>query len=383
MKITGFRLYQVPMRFLYLKIETDEGISGWGEPLVEGRADTLEAAVKDWEGYFIGQDPLLVEKHWQNMYRGAFYRGGPVMMSAMAGIDQALWDIRGKYFNMPIYRLLNGGVKKRIKVYRSIHGATVGALVADAKLAQTQGYKLIKMAPNTATHYLDDYQLVEDVVERVEAVKEAVGAEIGLAIDLHGRIHRPMAKVFAQALDPYRLNFIEEPVLPNNYEAFKTIAQYTATPIATGERMYSRWDFKTLLEEHSVDILQPDLSHAGGISECMRIAAMAEAYDLAFAPHCPLSVIAFAACIHTDGAVNNAVFQEESIDIHNCTRQNEKLQWIKNPEVFAFQDGFVSLPEAPGLGIEIDEEMVAEASKQHHDWKNPLWETYDGATIEW
>ena len=383
MKITGFSLYHVPMRFLYLKIETDEGISGWGEPLVEGRADTLAAAVKEWEGYFVGQDPLLVEKHWQNMYRGAFYRGGPVMMSAMAGIDQALWDIRGKYFGVPVYRLLNGGVKKRVKVYRSIHGDSVEELVRDARRAKEQGYKLIKMSPNSATHYLDDYRLVEGIVEKVETVRKALGPEIGVAIDLHGRIHRPMAKVFAQALDPLRLSFIEEPVLPNNYEAFRTIAQYTATPIATGERMYSRWDFKTLLEEHSVDILQPDLSHAGGISECMRIAAMGEAYDLALAPHCPLSVIAFASCIHVDGAANNAVFQEQSIDIHDCTRQNEKLRWIKNPEAFAFEDGFVRLPEGPGLGIEVDEAAVEEAGRHPHNWKNPMWETYDGSTIEW
>ena len=383
MKITGFKLYHVPLRFLYLKIETDEGISGWGEPLVEGRADTLAAAVKEWEAYFIGQDPLLVEKHWQNMYRGAFYRGGPVMMSAMAGIDQALWDIRGKHYGVPVYRLLNGGVKKRVKVYRSIRGDNKEALVQDALLAKAQGYRLVKVSPNTATHYLDDDQLVQDVVERMVAVKEALGPKIGLAIDLHGRIHRPMAKLFAQALNPLGLSFIEEPVLPNNYEAFKTIAQYTATPIATGERLYSRWDFKTLLEEHSVDILQPDLSHAGGISECMRIAAMAEAYDLAVAPHCPLSVIAFTACLHLDAAANNAVFQEQSIDIHNCTPQNPKLHWIKNPEAFAFEDGYVQLPEGPGLGIEIDEEAVAEAAKTPHNWKNPLWETYDGSTIEW
>ena len=383
MKITDLKLYYVPIRFLYLKIETDEGICGWGEPLVEGRAATLEAAVKEWSNFLIGRDPLKVEEIWQFMYRGAFYRGGPVMMSAIAGIDQALWDIRGKYFGVPVYQLLNGGVKQRLKVYRSIHGDTPEALAADAREAVAQGYKFLKCAPTMPLHYLDTYEALDAVVEKIAAAREAIGTGVDMAVDLHGRVHRPMAKLLMRELDALRLTFIEEPVLPTNNEALKELVQYTNIPIATGERMYSRWDFKNLLEMHVVDILQPDLSHAGGISECYRIAAMAEAYDLGIAPHCPLSVIAFAACVQLDMAAPTALFQEQSIDIHDCTRSNEKMQWIKNPEVFAFKDGFVSVPDGPGLGIEVDEALVAQASQTPHDWKNPMWRTFDGTPIEW
>lgn len=385
MKITDLKLYRVPHRFLFLKIETDEGISGWGEPLVEGRADTVLAAVNEWKSYLIGQDPLLVESHWQTMYRCAFYRGGPVLMSAIAGIDQALWDIKGKYHGAPVYALLGGAVKKRVKVYRGItlNDITPESLAAEAKKAKAQGYKLIKASPIEATHYIDSNAHLDLLLRRIFAIREAVGLEVDIAIDFHGRIHKTMAKVLARELDPVKLSFLEEPVLPTNNEALREIAKYTTVPIATGERMYSRWEFKNLLEEGIVDIVQPDLSHAGGISECRRIAAMAEAYDVAFAPHCPLSAIAFAACIQTDAASPNAVFQEQAVNVHDCTRSNEKLRWLKNPETFAYSDGFVRLPQGPGLGIELDEALIEEAEKTPHNWKNPVFETYDGTPIEW
>lgn len=383
LKITDLKLYYVPMRFLYLKVETDEGISGWGEPLVEGRAATLEAAVNEWRKELIGRDPLKVEQIWQTMYRGAFYRGGAVMMSAISGVDQALWDIRGKYYGMPVYRMLNGGVKEKVMVYRSVTDGTMEEQIADAKLLKAQGYRTLKTSPQQAMHYIDSYQKVEEVVRRVTTLRETVGSDVNIAIDFHGRIHRPMAKQLARALDPLHLTFLEEPVLPENNETLDELRQYTATPVATGERMYNRWDFKGLLASGRADILQPDLSHAGGISEGYRIAAMAEAYDCAMAPHCPLSAIAFAACLQLDAAAPNSVFQEQSVGVHDCTRNNPLLRWIKNPEVFAYSDGFVRVPQGPGLGIEVDEELVAEASRTPHDWKNPLWFTYDGTPIEW
>lgn len=383
MKITDLKLYHVPMRFLFLKIETDEGISGWGEPLVEGRASTVKAAVLEWKKALLGRDPLKVEEIWQTMYRGAFYRGGAVMMSTMAGIDQALWDIRGKYYNQPVHALINGGVKEKVKVYRSICDGTLEEQIADAKLAKSQGYRILKTSPQQAMHYIDSYQKVEEVVNRIQTIQETVGSEVSIAIDFHGRIHKPMAKRLARALEDCHLEFIEEPVLPENNEVLDILRNYMTTPIATGERMFNRWDFKQLLASGRADILQPDLSHAGGISECVRIGAMAEAYDVAMAPHCPLSVIAFASCIQLDAVCPNSVFQEQSIGVHDCSRSNPMMRWLKNPEVFAYEDGFVKVPQKPGLGIEIDEEMVIEADKNPHDWKNPLWFTYDGTPIEW
>lgn len=383
MKITDFKIYYVPHRFLYLKIETDSGISGWGEPLVEGRAATLEAAVNEWKQYFIGKDPLLIEDHWQMMYRGAFYRGGPIMMSTIAGIDQALWDIKGKYYNTPVYDLLGGCTKDKVKVYRSIHGDTSEELAQDALKAKSEGYTLIKTCPLEPMHYVDSLAKVNLIVEKMAAIRDAIGSELDLAIDFHGRIHKPMAKVITRELDQFKLLFIEEPVLPTNKEALREVAKYTSAPIAMGERMYSRWDFKDLLIDGYVDIIQPDLSHAGGISECRRIATMAEAFDVAVAPHCPLSVIAFASCLQTDIATPNAIFQEQSIDIHNDNRNNSKMNFLKDPELFNFKDGFVGIPTKPGLGIELNEDLIIEMDKTRIDWKNPLWRTYDGSPIEW
>ncbi len=383
MKITDMKLYYMPHRFLLLKMETDAGFSGWGEPLVEGRAQTLEAAVKEWKDYFIGKDPLLIEDHWQTMYRGAFYRGGPVMMSVIAGIDQALWDIKGHYYNAPVYELLGGRVKSKVKVYRSIHGETPEALAKDALLAKSQGYKLVKTAPNQPTHYVDSFKAVNDVVEMVGAVREAVGKEIDVAIDFHGRIHKPMAKPMCKELEPFHLLFMEEPVLPTNMEALREVARYTSSPIAIGERMYSRWDFKNLLAHGYADIIQPDLSHAGGISECRRIGAMAEAYDVALAPHCPLDAIAFASCIQLDAATPNAFIQEQSVDIHDAGKTNIHMNFLKNMDAFGYDDGFVRLPDGPGLGVEVDERFVIEQDKNRHNWHNPLWRTYDGTPIEW
>ena len=383
MKITDMKLYFMPHRFLLLKIETDSGICGWGEPLVEGRAATLEAAVKEWKDYFVGKDPLQIEEHWQTMYRCAFYRGGPVMMSTIAGIDQALWDIKGHFYNMPVYEMLGGKVKKCVKVYRSIHGDTPQEVAADAKKAVAEGYTVIKTSPTDPTHYVDTLNSVEKLVEKVGAIREAIGNEVDMAIDFHGRIHKPMAKVLTRELDQFRPLFIEEPVLPTNMEALREVAKYTSSPIAIGERMYNRWEYKTLFEQGYADIIQPDLSHAGGISEVRRIAAMAEAYDMAVAPHCPLDAIAFSSCIQLDAATPNVILQEQSIDIHDAGDDNPRMNFLKNKEVFNFNCGFVQIPEGPGLGVEVDEDFVKEQDKNRHNWKNPIWRTYDGTPIEW
>ena len=383
MKITDLKMYYVPFRFLFLKIETDEGISGWGEPIIEGRAATVEAAVNEWRYFLIGHDPLKIEEIWQTMYRCAFYRGGAILMSAMAGINQALWDIKGKYYGVPAYELINGGVKDKVKVYRSIHGDTPEELAADAAKAVDEGYKLIKSCPFPISAFIDTKEKVAKTVEMLTAAKESIGGRADFAVDFHGRLHKPMAKMMVKALEPLDLLFIEEPVLPTNREAMKEFAQWCATPIATGERVYNRWEYKDIFETGGVDIIQPDLSHAGGISECRRIAAMAEAYDLAVAPHCPLGVIAFASCIQLDTTTPNAVFQEQSIDIHDQSEANPFLSVLKDRTVFQYEDGFVKPPKGPGLGIEIDEDKVEAISKEKHDWKNPIEKTYDGTPIEW
>lgn len=382
MKITSLKLYKVRPRWLFLKIETDEGITGWGEPVVEGRADTVKAAVEELKGYLVGRDPLKIEDHWQVMYRGGFYRGGPVLMSAIAGIDQALWDIKGKFYGMPVYELLGGACHDRIRVYSWIGGDRPHDIAEEAKQRAQFGFTAVKMNATDEMHYIDSFSKVQAVADRIAAIRDVLGYEMDVAIDFHGRVHKPMAKVLAKALEPYHPMFIEEPVLPQNNEALRDIAMHADIPIATGERMFSRWDFKELLHSGYVDVIQPDLSHAGGISECKKIAAMAEAYDVAVAPHCPLGPIALAACIQLDACAPNAFIQEQSLGIH-YNKGSDLLDYLKDPEVFAYKDGFVDLPKAPGLGVEIDEERVIAADAAGYEWKNPVWRNVDGTVAEW
>lgn len=382
MKIKRIELFTVKPRWLFLKIETDDGLIGWGEPIVEGKAATVRTAVEELRGCLIGRNPLHIEDIWQVMYRGSFYRGGAVMMSAISGIDQALWDIKGKYYHAPVYELLGGRCREKLKVYNWIGGDRPADLVQAAEEMIRAGFKAVKMNATEEMHYIDCFSKIESSVARVAALREKFGNELGIGLDLHGRVHKAMAKVLAKELEPYKPMFIEEPVLPENIEALREISRHTTIPIATGERMFSRWDFKKLFADGYVDIIQPDLSHSGGISECKKIAAMAEAYDLAVAPHCPLGPIALASCIQLDACTPNVVIQEQSLGIH-YHQGNDLLDYLKESSVFKCEDGYLQIPEGPGLGIEIDEAKVIEAGGEGHNWKNPLWRNYDGTVAEW
>lgn len=382
MKITEMTLYKVPPRWLFLKVETDEGIIGWGEPIVEGRADTVRAAVEEFKGWLIGKDPMKIEDHWQVMYRTGFYRGGPEVMSAISGIDQALWDIKGKFYGAPVYELLGGACRDKLKVYRWIGGDRPSDIQSAAMEAHGQGYSAVKMNGTEEMHYIDSFEKIQAVCDRVAAIRDALGMKLDIAVDFHGRVHKSMAKVLARELDQFHLMFIEEPVLSQNNEALREIARYTSTPIATGERMFSRWEFKNLLQDGYVDIIQPDLSHAGGISECKKIAAMAEAYDVAVAPHCPLGPIALGACIQLDTCTPNVFIQEQSLGIH-YNKGGDLLDYLKDPSIYQYQGGFLELMKGPGLGVEINEEFVRKAAESDVNWKNPIWRNFDGTVAEW
>ena len=382
MKITNMTLYEVKPRWLFLKLETDEGITGWGEPIVEGHAATVRAAVEELRTLLIGADPMKIEDLWQTMYRTYFYRGGPVLMSAIAGVDQALWDIKGKYFDAPVYELLGGAAREKLKVYRWIGGDRPSDTAKAALAAAEEGYHAVKMNATEEMHYIDSFEKITAVCERIQAIRDVLGMKMDIAVDFHGRIHKTMAKVLARELDQFRLMFIEEPVLPENNEALREIAKYTPTPIAAGERMFSRWQFRPLLEQGVIDIIQPDLSHAGGISECKKIAAMAEAYDVAVAPHCPLGPIALSACVQLDFCTPNVFIQEQSLGIH-YNQGSDLLDYMKNKEAFEYQDGYIEPLARPGLGITVNEEKVLAAAEEGHDWKNPQWRNYDGTIAEW
>ena len=382
MKITKLSTYIVPPRWLFLKVETEGGITGWGEPVVEGRAHTVAAAVEELSDYLLGKDPFLIEDHWNVLYRGGFYRGGAVHMSAIAGIDQALWDIKGKAFGAPVHQLLGGPCRDKIRVYSWIGGDRPADTARAAREMAGRGFTAVKMNASEELQFVDSRAKIDAIVARVAAVREAAGPHMGIAVDFHGRVHRPMAKVLVRELEPFKLMFIEEPVLSEHSEALREIARHCGTPIALGERLFSRWDFKRSLSEGCVDIVQPDPSHAGGITETRKIAATAECYDVALALHCPLGPIALAANLQLDAVCYNAFIQEQSLAMH-YNQGADLLDYVKNPEVFEYRDGFVSIPTGPGLGIEIDEEVVVERSKTGHRWRNPVWRHEDGSFAEW
>jgi len=382
MKIKSYELFQVPPRWLFLKIETDEGIIGWGEPVIEGKAATVKTAVDELMEYLLGKDPMNIEDHWNVMYRAGFYRGGPILMSAIAGIDQALWDIKGKYYNAPVYQLLGGKARDKMKVYSWIGGDRPAEVGEAARKMAEQGFLAVKMNATEELQYIDSYEKIDAAIKRIATVRETVGPGIGIGIDFHGRVHKPMAKILAKEMEPFRPMFIEEPVLPENNEDLREIAQHVAIPIATGERMFSKWQFKTLLKDGYVDIIQPDVSHAGGITECKKIISMAEAFDVAAAPHCPLGPIALAACLQVDATCHNAFIQEQSLGIH-YNQGSDLLDYLVDKTVFQYSEGYVEIPSKPGLGIEINEAHVRKMAAEGHNWRNPVWRHTDGSVAEW
>jgi galactonate dehydratase len=371
MKITRLETIFVKPRWLFLKIHTDEGIVGLGEPIVEGRTQTVAAAVHEIGRYLIGQDPTRIEHHWQAIFRGQFYRGGPVLTSALSGIEHALWDITGKWMGQPVYKLLGGPTRDRIRVYGWLDAESYGDYIEAGKVAVQSGFTAFKLGIPGAVNIVDSRNVIDEIVAHFARFREALGPNIDIGIDFHGRVSPAMAVRIAKELEPFYPFFIEEPVLPENVDALVTVARSTTIPIATGERLFTKWGFREVLEKQAAVILQPDLAHAGGISEVKKIAAMAECYYAAVAPHCPLGPIALAASLHLDASIPNFLVQE------HVTRGEG---YLKQP--FKVVDGCIDLPTGPGLGIELDDEAIAE-KVYAGDWETPrLWHK-DGSVADW
>ena len=371
MKITQLETMFVKPRWVFLKMHTDAGLVGWGEPIVEGWSRTTAMAVEEMGRYLLGKDPRRIEHHWQALYRGAFYRGGPVLCSALSGIEQAMWDILGKSLDAPVHQLLGGAVRDRIKVYAHVGGADLDAYATSGRSRVEQGFTAIKTCPFAAVRFVDSPAAVDRAVERLAALREAVGDEIDIGLDFHGRVSPPMAVRLARAFEPYRPMFIEEPCLPENVDAMATIARSTAIPVATGERLFTTWGFREVLEKQAAAILQPDVSHAGGILATRKIAAMAEAYYVHIAPHCPLGPISLAAGLQVDACTPNFLCQEQvSLGEGYIT------------EPFVVADGHVAVPTGPGLGIEIDEQAVADKLYDGSHENPRLWHD-DGSLADW
>jgi galactonate dehydratase len=381
MKVERLETFLVPPRWLFLRLETDDGVVGWGEPVVEGRAETVRAAVHELADLIVGASPLRIEDHWQVLSRGGFYRDGPILSSALAGIDQALWDIAGKVRGAPVHELLGGPVRDRVRVYSWIGGDDPAQVAEQAAAQMEAGFTAVKMNASGAMAHIDSPAQLARVVARMAEVRAVVGDERDVALDFHGRISIPMAKRLLRELEPLQPLFVEEPVVPEQGHALADLVRSTTIPLACGERLYSRWDFRPVLEA-GVAVAQPDVSHAGGISELRRIAALAEVYGAGLAPHCPLGPISLAASLQVAFAVPNLVIQEQSIGVH-YNSGNELLDYLVDPSVFRFVDGHVGQPEGVGLGIAIDEAAVREAAERGHRWRSPVWRHHDGTFAEW
>ena len=358
LKITRLETFLVKPRWLFLKVHTNAGIIGLGEPIVEGRALTVATAVQEIEPYLIGKDPRRVVHHWQAIYRHAFYRGGPILTSALSGIDMALWDIKGKALGVPVYELLGGPTRDRVRVYA--HARSPDHL----KELRARGFNAFKTQPakRRPARYIETIAEIRYAAEQFAALREAAGDDVDIAVDFHGAISPATAKLLIKALEPYQPMFIEEPCQAQNHDVMAEIARGTHLPIATGERVFTKWGFREVLEKRAATILQPDLCHAGGITEVRLIAGMAEAYYAAIAPHNPLGPISLAAGVQLAASIPNFLCQEQ-VSLGEG--------YIKTP--FTVRGGYLDLPRGPGLGIELDEHALAD--KIGHDWKN--FESYD------
>jgi len=380
-KIDRIETFLVPPRWLFCRVSTDEGIVGWGEPVVEGRAELVRTAVEVLSEYLIGEDPLRIEHHWQVLTKGGFYRGGPVLSSAVAGIDQALWDIAGKAYGAPVHALLGGPVRDRARVYAWVGGDEPGE-ITDAVAAHVEaGMTAVKMNASGRLSPVPTMAEVNAIVERVAAARDVLGPTRDVAIDLHGRASFPAARMILPAIAGLHPLLVEEPLVPEHGHRLADLVGRTPIPIATGERLYSRTDFLPALLA-GVSVVQPDLSHAGGISEVRRIAALAETYGALLAPHCPLGPIALAASLQVAFATPNFLIQEQSMGIHYHVG-TDLLDYVADPETLRIVDGHIRRPDGPGLGITVDEAAVRQADRSAHAWRNPVWRHDDGSFAEW
>ena len=381
MKIVGYETFLVAPRWQFLRIDTDEGISGWGEPIVEGRAEAVQGAVAACMEYLVGTDPLRIEEHWQVLAKGGFYRGGAVLSSALAGIDQALWDIKGRHHGVPVHELLGGPVRERVRMYTWAHGVDNAALVDDAQAKVASGFTAVKINVSEALPPIPGAADVRRMAARVEALRTALGDGVDIALDFHGRLSTAATRQLLPLLEPLLPLFVEEPVTPEYSRDLRRITESTSIPIATGERLFSRWDFRDVLTT-GIAVAQPDISHAGGVSEVRRIAAMAEAYDVNVAPHCPLGPITLAASLQIDFATPNFLIQEQSRGIH-YNESSDLTSYLVDPTPFTWVNGHAEWNPLPGLGISIDETAVRAADRTGHAWRNPVWTHEDGSFAEW
>jgi galactonate dehydratase len=350
MKITRIETYYVDTEWscwTLLKMFTDDGVTGVGECTLETRESTVVGAVQDLSRYLIGKDPLLIEQHWQAMYRGSPWHG-VAQYTAMSGLEHAMWDIAGKVYGQPVYRLLGGPVRDRIRLYTwpTPAGQSPAAYADAAREAVALGYTALKTDPFDDIFFTASPERLELAVARVAAMREAVGWSVDIAVDGHQRLYPQTAIDVARELEPLKPLFFEEPVPSDGVESLAKVAAHVRVPLATGERTFTRWGFRPILERGLVSVIQPDVCHVGGLMELRKIAAMAECYDVPISPHNPNGPVSLAASVQVAACTPNFLALEST---HART-----WQWELTPEPLAIIDGYVTLPTAPGLGIDLD-----------------------------
>ena len=360
-KITAIDTFVLTNSWVFVKISTDAGITGWGEMLKDD-ARACAAGAMEVARYLVGKDPRPITHHWQAIHRGAFYRGGPIKTAILSGIDMALWDIAGKCYGVPVYKLLGGPTRERIRVYGEISDRT--------------GVNAIKVGPQAARQafkYIEGQRFVDEVTERFKALRDKHGSGVDIAVDFHGAVQPSTAILLMKALEPYHPWFYEEVVQALNVDVMAELAQKTHIPLATGERIFTKWGFREILEKRAATILQPDICYAGGITELKIIAGMAEAYYTPLAPHNPQGPCSLAASLQIAAAIPNFLIQERG--------DNEYAELLAKP-LPPVCDGYRPLPTEPGLGITIDEDKLMVLVGEPHAY-TARFDPDDGSVVDW
>jgi galactonate dehydratase len=387
MRISEIEAIRVPPRWIFVRVRTDDGLEGWGEAIVPKRANAALGAITDLADNIRGTDAGHIEDIWQRMHRDGFYRGGPVLGTAAAAIEIALWDIKGKRLGVPVHELLGGPVRDRVRTYAWVGGDNPHDVVAHVKQRVEQGFTAVKMNATAALDYLDRHSFVDDAIARVASIREAFGPDLGIALDFHGRVHRAMARVLLKELEQFRLMWVEEAATPEAEDIYPTLRDAAgSTPLATGERLYSRWEFTRLLEMRAVDILQPDVSITG-LYELVKICHLAEPHDVAVAPHCPNGPLSLAASLQAGYSCGNIVIQEQSGGLHYHQGfaglpSGELLDYVTEPGILTQNNGYFERSDKPGLGLPLDVSAVVERA-QYWRYPDPGWRHEDGRTAEW
>ena len=387
-RITGVKAIGVTLDpqsdrpYVFVKIETDAGVVGWGEATLEGKAGATIATVNDFREFLIGHDPMPVEHIWQSMYVHSFYRAGPIMGSAISGIDQALWDIRGKVLGQPVHRLLGGPLNPRgVRGYYHARASTREQLVALRARAKELGITAFKSGIPGTYEWIERHEVIRRAVDGIIMLREGLGDDIDIGVDFHAKTSPSVASIICREVEPLNLMFIEEPCPPENIKAMARIARRTTVPIATGERLVASYSCRELIEQGVVDILQVDINHVGGISALWKVAAMAEASGVLIAPHACEGPIGGIATLHVDAALPNFLVQEVCSGVQPGRKERIWEEWLGFPAM-RMVDGHFPLPDKPGLGIELSE---ADLAKYPFGGTRPMARVFhqDGSVAEW